>query len=118
MTPWSVSPSAGCPKAAARSARASIRQAPSRTEYSEWTWRWANDGCDTGAEYTSGFGPTGGRKPQSAGSPHARALRRSSTVAEQFQRFAEEHIGPASAEVGMAPPQPVSHDVHDHFTAG
>src|SRR4051812_3388014 len=49
MTPWSVSPRAGCPNAAARSARASIRQAPSSTEYSEWTWRWANDAVDTGS---------------------------------------------------------------------
>src|SRR5918999_1932296 len=41
ITPWSVRPSAGCPSEAARSASASIGQAPSRTEYSEWTWRWA-----------------------------------------------------------------------------
>src|SRR5437763_16790898 len=40
MTPWSVRPSAGCPNSAARAASASILQAPSRSEYSEWTWRW------------------------------------------------------------------------------
>src|ERR671930_422997 len=42
MTPWSVRPSAGCSNAAARSASASILQAPSSTEYSEWTWRWTH----------------------------------------------------------------------------
>ena len=41
MTPWSVSPSAGCSNAAARAASASILHAPSSSEYSEWTWRWA-----------------------------------------------------------------------------
>src|SRR3954453_6660008 len=40
MTPWAVSPRAGCSKASSRSARASILQAPSSTEYSECTWRW------------------------------------------------------------------------------
>src|SRR3954454_20662972 len=44
MTPWSVSPRAGWPKAAARAARASILHAPSRSEYSEWTCRWAQAG--------------------------------------------------------------------------
>ncbi len=37
ITPWSVSPRAGWPYAAARSASESIRQAPSSTEYSECT---------------------------------------------------------------------------------
>src|SRR3954464_5508058 len=49
MTPWSVSPRAGCSKAAARSARASMRQAPSSTEYSECTWRWTQGDCGTKA---------------------------------------------------------------------
>src|SRR5680860_471867 len=43
MTPWSVRPRAGWPEEAARSASESIRQAPSSSEYSEWTWRWATD---------------------------------------------------------------------------
>src|SRR3954447_17916030 len=47
MTPWSVSPRAGWPKAAARAARASILHAPSRSEYSEWTCRWAQAGLLT-----------------------------------------------------------------------
>src|SRR5438270_11387863 len=38
--PWSVSATAGISSSAARCARAGIRQAPSRIEYSEWTWRW------------------------------------------------------------------------------
>src|SRR3954465_2443583 len=41
MTPWSVSASAGWSNSAARLARASMLQAPSSSEYSEWTWRCA-----------------------------------------------------------------------------
>ena len=41
ITPWSVRPSAGWPNSAARAASWSILQAPSSSEYSEWTWRWA-----------------------------------------------------------------------------
>jgi hypothetical protein len=38
---------------------------------------------------------------------------------EQFDKFAEEKIGPLSAEVGMGAPSSVTfHDVHNHFTAG
>jgi hypothetical protein len=38
---------------------------------------------------------------------------------EQFDRFAEEQIGPRSAEVGMSPPSNVAfHDVHNHLTGG
>ena len=38
---------------------------------------------------------------------------------EQFDRFAEEQIGPISAEVGLpGPPSVTVHDVHNHFTAG
>ena len=48
MTPWSVRPSAGWPKSAARAASASILQAPSSSEYSEWTWRWAHGGSAHG----------------------------------------------------------------------
>ena len=48
MTPWSVSPSAGWPNSAARSASASILHAPSSSEYSEWTCRCAQAGVLTG----------------------------------------------------------------------
>ena len=51
ITPWSVRPSAGWPNAAARAARASILHAPSSSEYSEWTWRWAQDEGVTGAPW-------------------------------------------------------------------
>src|SRR3954463_15440136 len=44
MTPWSVRPVAGCPKAAARSASFSTLHAPSSSEYSEWTCRCATVG--------------------------------------------------------------------------
>src|SRR4051794_21375289 len=47
MTPWSVRPRAGWPKAAARAASASTLHAPSRSEYSEWTCRWAQAGLLT-----------------------------------------------------------------------
>src|SRR5918997_3337877 len=48
MTPWSVRPSAGCPKAAARAASPSMDAAPSSNEYSEWTCRCAQAGVLTG----------------------------------------------------------------------
>src|SRR5215216_7811810 len=47
MTPWSVSPSAGCPNSAARAASRSILHAPSSSEYSEWTCRCATAGVLT-----------------------------------------------------------------------
>src|SRR5437867_3644033 len=45
MLPWSVMASAGrfiCLHAAIRSL---MRQAPSRSEYSVWTWRWTKRGA-------------------------------------------------------------------------
>src|SRR3954449_7788936 len=65
MTPWSVSPSAGWPKAAARAARSSILHAPSSSEYSEWTCRWAQAGLLT-ARAMLGGRPDGWAGP----SPH------------------------------------------------
>src|SRR5258705_11283426 len=58
ITPWSVSPSAGWPKAAARSTRPSILQAPSSSEYSEWTCRCAQGEVLTGLLMV-GAGPDG-----------------------------------------------------------
>src|SRR5918996_3118731 len=69
MTPWSVRPSAGCSNAAARSASASMRQAPSSTEYSEWTCRWAQGDCDIGPESTSA-----GRRLRSSGEIRAHTI--------------------------------------------
>jgi hypothetical protein len=38
---------------------------------------------------------------------------------EQFDRFAEESIGPNSAAAGLdQPPRIAYHEVHNHFTAG
>jgi hypothetical protein len=38
---------------------------------------------------------------------------------EQFERFAEESIGPLSQEVGLTnPPQIEFHEVHNHLSAG
>ena len=41
IDPWSVSPIAGISNSAARLTSGPIRHAPSRMEYSLWTWRWA-----------------------------------------------------------------------------
>src|SRR3954454_3931048 len=78
MTPWSVRPRAGWPNWAARSARASIRQAPSSTEYSEWTCRWAQvmrKGEDTSGSRRLGAGDSS--QPASCGCiaqvPHDRS---------------------------------------------
>jgi hypothetical protein len=38
---------------------------------------------------------------------------------EQFEKFAQDEIGPRSQEVGFpGPPQTTFHDVHNHLTAG
>jgi hypothetical protein len=38
---------------------------------------------------------------------------------ETFETFAQEQIGPFSAEVGLTtPPQITYHEVHNYFTAG
>jgi hypothetical protein len=38
---------------------------------------------------------------------------------EQFERFAQEQIGPKTAEAGIPnPPEVTFHDVHNHLTAG
>jgi hypothetical protein len=34
---------------------------------------------------------------------------------EAFGQFAQEHIGPNAEAVGLGAPQPVFHDVHNHF---
>jgi hypothetical protein len=34
---------------------------------------------------------------------------------EQFQAFAQEQIGPYSAEVGLPVPEPVFYEVHNYF---
>jgi hypothetical protein len=36
---------------------------------------------------------------------------------EQFERFAEEQIGPHTQDVGLAPPQPTFYEVHNYLTA-
>jgi hypothetical protein len=37
---------------------------------------------------------------------------------EQFEQFAQEQIGPFTAEQGMSPPELTFHDVHNHLAAG
>lgn len=38
---------------------------------------------------------------------------------EQFERFAQEHIGPQSQAAGIeAEPEMTFHEVHNHFSAG
>ena len=43
MVPWSVSASAGISSSWARVIRSLSRFAPSRSENSEWVWRWTKD---------------------------------------------------------------------------
>src|SRR5205085_9845764 len=57
--PWSVSATAGIWSSAARAASAGIRQAPSRMEYSEWTWRWTNGAVSGTARPLYKWVPTG-----------------------------------------------------------
>src|SRR6476646_2009776 len=42
IEPWALRLTAGISSSAARLTRSGIRHAPSRIEYSEWTWRWTN----------------------------------------------------------------------------
>jgi hypothetical protein len=37
---------------------------------------------------------------------------------EQFEKFAEEQIGPYSQEVGLPEPEISFHDIHNHLVAG
>src|SRR3954462_858197 len=75
MTPWSVSPIAGCSNPAARSTSASMLQAPSSSEYSEWTWRWAHGETAMGSQSRVGArrvrGAHGARNPLFAGTGRA-----------------------------------------------
>src|SRR5262249_34656338 len=59
-------PTAGIPSWAARSTNGPIRHAPSRIEYSLWTWRWTyGEGSDTaGAVYRSGVTEPGRQMPR------------------------------------------------------
>src|SRR5436190_5331553 len=54
MLPWSVSVTAAISSSAARATRSGIRQAPSRIEYSEWTWRWTNGAAAIGGTVYGG----------------------------------------------------------------
>src|SRR3954471_79165 len=82
MTPWSVRPSAGWSKAAARAASASILHAPSRSEYSECTCRWAQAGVLT-ARAILGARSDGAER-------RARSLRRSARLGNALDA-----VGPA-----------------------
>lgn len=35
--------------------------------------------------------------------------------AEAFQQYAEEHIAPTAAQVGLGPPEPTFHEAHNYF---
>src|SRR4051812_6928437 len=73
MTPWSVSPSAGCPNSAARAASPSILQAPSSSEYSEWTCRWTAGAISrvSMGSRSDGVVPAGGRRHPKTGTGFA-----------------------------------------------
>src|SRR3954453_7148738 len=74
ITPWSVRPSAGCPNSAARLASALMLQAPSSSEYSEWTCRWGQLGVLTATSRIGG-GPDGGARPRVRRERRSRTLR-------------------------------------------
>src|SRR5581483_5275167 len=61
--PWSVSATAGICSSAARAARAGMRHAPSRMEYSEWTWRWTKGAVSGTARPLYKSVPTGPFEP-------------------------------------------------------
>src|SRR5437588_1977819 len=60
--PWSVRATAGICSSAARAARAGMRHAPSRMEYSEWTWRWTKGAVSGTARPLYKSVPTGLRR--------------------------------------------------------
>src|SRR6185312_4151274 len=84
ITPWSVSPRAGWSKAAARSASASILHAPSSSEYSEWTWRWAQEEVLTGRPNA--------RRPGGGGSAPAGGLASASPLFAPIANPREERL--------------------------
>src|SRR3954447_3039506 len=82
--PWSVSATAGISSSAARAASAGTRQAPSRIENSEWTWRW-----------TKGAGGTGRpsyNRPRTAPSAVRDRARRRATRSVQLRRREPESL--------------------------
>src|SRR5579862_4918205 len=62
--PWSVKLTAGISSSAARETRSGIRHAPSRIEYSEWTWRWTNGATGIGGTDRVQPGPDGPPRPR------------------------------------------------------
>src|ERR1700704_6589978 len=67
MEPWSVRLTAGISSSAARLTRSGIRHAPSRIEYSEWTWRWTKSAAAIGEWPVYAGVQTGLKTPLRAG---------------------------------------------------
>src|SRR5512133_1667843 len=85
IDPWSVSETAGISNSAARAASAGTRQAPSRIEYSEWTWRWTNGASGTGGNSRVASGP----HPFALGTPRMPAT--SWSQREREERGQDQH---------------------------
>src|SRR4051794_12884480 len=100
MTPWSVSPSAGWPNSAARAARASILHAPSSSEYSEWTCRWAHAEVLTDLERIGGAPDGAGPLPRVL--PHVARSRRSRQERRPASRRRNRRKPPTGAGGGAA----------------
>src|ERR671937_749962 len=107
--PWSVSATAGISNSAARAASAGIRHAPSRIEYSEWTWRWTNGASGTGVGLSQplltlgpGLGWTGVGEGEVRGVP----ARRSGRHRRRDHRFADADSGLGAPRGGRDPTPP------------
>src|SRR3954452_5579858 len=95
MTPWSVSPSAGWPRAAARSASALMFAAPSSSEYSEWTCRCAQAGVLTGEPKIGARSDGAAALPAPSGESRSPALRAVQPALQEGDRGAvAAHDGP------------------------
>jgi hypothetical protein len=73
IEPWSVSETAAISSSAARATRSGIRHAPSRIEYSEWTWRWTKGAGLFGVDVPRPGAMSGGSVWQSGPTFFARA---------------------------------------------
>src|SRR3954471_23388119 len=106
MTPWSVSPSAGWPSAAARSASALIFAAPSSSEYSEWTCRCAQAGVLTGPPKIGARSDGAAALPAPSGECRSQPLRAVQPALEEGDRGpVAAHDGPVAGRGGLAAEQ-------------
>src|SRR5579875_890849 len=101
MLPWSVKATAGISSSAARATRSGIRHAPSRIEYSEWTWRWTN-----GASDIPGQGQPSPRVGGPPPLPHRRGGASGCGLARPRVEPERRVLGRQEDRVGTGPPHP------------